>query len=65
MERRDKCNFWYQFEETTQASPNSVFLVYQGQEWTYGEFLRQAKQSANYFLDLGIKPDGSAFYCHI
>ena len=59
MEGRDKCNFWFHFEESAKSSPNSVFLVYRGQEWTYGEFLHQTKQYANYFLELGIKPNGA------
>jgi hypothetical protein len=59
MLAKDQCNLFYALEGVANRAPNSVFLVYQGKEWTYKEALLQVQRYGNYFLSLGIKPRGT------
>ena len=58
MLAKDHCNFFYTFEETAMAVPNTVFLHYQGKEWTYMQSKLVIQQWGNYFLSQGVKPRG-------
>ena len=58
MLAKDRCNFFYAFEDSTQAAPNRVCLHYQGKEWTYTQVKLIAQQWGNYFLSQGVKPRG-------
>ena len=60
MESNDQCNFWYKFEECANAQPTSLFLVYEGRQWTYGEFQQQVHRWANSLLKLNIQPQGKS-----
>lgn len=55
---KDRVNFFYVLEDAAKAAPNTVYLVYQGKEWTYLESKLQVQRFANYFLSLGVKPRG-------
>ena len=59
MEKYDRSNFWYIFEQSADTTPNAVFLVYQDRQYTYHEFKLQVHQFGNYLIKLGIKPKGS------
>jgi len=58
MLAKDRCNFFYVFEDVAKAAPNRPYLVYQGKEWTYTEVLLQVQRWGNYFLSQGIKSRG-------
>jgi non-ribosomal peptide synthetase component F len=58
MLSKDRCNFFYLFEDAATKAPNNIYLAYQGQEWTYHEVKLQAHRYGNYFLSQGVKPKG-------
>lgn len=54
VEKSDRANIYYYVEDHFHKTPDKVFLVYQGQEWTYKQALDEIHRRANYFLSLGI-----------
>lgn len=51
------------FEEQAAKTPNSVAVVFENQQLTYGELNRRANQLANHLLKLGARPDGLVGIC--
>ncbi|KAL1607736.1 long-chain fatty acid transporter fat1 [Paraconiothyrium brasiliense] len=44
------------FEDQAQKQPNHIFLIFEGKQWTYGEFLQATLKVANWLIrDLGVK----------
>jgi acyl-CoA synthetase (AMP-forming)/AMP-acid ligase II len=44
------------FEEQAQKQPNHPFLIFEGKQWTYGEFLEATLKIANWLVkDLDVK----------
>ena len=58
MLAKDRCNFFYAFEDAALAAPNRGCLHYQGKEWTYSQVKLIAQQWGNYFLSQGVRPRG-------
>jgi non-ribosomal peptide synthetase component E (peptide arylation enzyme) len=58
-------SFYTLFEEAANEVPNSIYLIYQGREWTYLEVKLIVWQRANYFLSQGIKRRGRLLACDV
>ncbi|BAZ08944.1 non-ribosomal peptide synthase [Calothrix sp. NIES-4071] len=52
----DKC-IHELFEEQVKRSPNSIAVVFEGEQLTYGELNAKANQLAHYLQALGVKPE--------
>lgn len=62
IQAKDRCNFFYALEDTVEAVPNNIALVYNGKEWTYVELKLMVQRAANYFLSIGIKSKGNHMF---
>jgi amino acid adenylation domain-containing protein/non-ribosomal peptide synthase protein (TIGR01720 family) len=59
---RDKC-IHQLFEEQVKRSPNSIAVVFEGEQLTYGELNAKANQLAHYLQALGVKPETLVGIC--
>ncbi|KAF1965541.1 long-chain fatty acid transporter-like protein [Bimuria novae-zelandiae CBS 107.79] len=47
---------WHIFEEQAQKQPNHPFLIFEGQQWTYDQFLVGTRRVANWLIqELGVE----------
>lgn len=54
-EKADRANVYYYVEDHLKSTPDKVFIVYEGQNWTYRQAMDEIHRRANYFLSLGIE----------
>jgi amino acid adenylation domain-containing protein len=58
----DKC-IHELFEEQVRKSPNTVAVVYEDNQLSYGELNRRANRLAHYLRELGVQPDTRVAIC--
>lgn len=56
VQRQNRVLSYHVFEEQVQKQPNHPFLVFEGKQWTYVEFLQATLRVANWLArDLGVQ----------